>query len=75
MSYSPAVARARGALAIHSRYHRDDVEGLAELRRQLVTEKLAAHLERELGTAALTDEQLDRLIGLLRSTGHRTAVR
>jgi hypothetical protein len=76
MPYSPAVASARGALSNHHRWHPDDTEGLAERHREFVTEKLADYLSRTLADApSLTEEQIDRLVGLLRSTGHRAAVR
>jgi hypothetical protein len=65
--YSRPVAQARSALGIHSRWHPDDVDKLNELRRNLIAEKLAAYIERELAAAPrLTDEQINRLTALLR---------
>jgi hypothetical protein len=72
MPYSPAVASARGALSNHHRWHPDDTEGLAERRRELVTEKLASQIERALTDEVdLTGAQVDRLVALLRAGGAR----
>lgn len=66
MAHSPAVAKARAALGIHHRWHPDDEDGLTERRRDFVTEKLAAYIERTLAEAPpLTAAQRERLSGLL----------
>ncbi|MDP9459949.1 MAG: hypothetical protein M3Q22_06770 [Actinomycetota bacterium] len=68
MAHSPAVAKARAALGIHHRWHADDTAGLTERRRDFVTEKLAAYIERTLAEAPpLTAEQRQRLTSLLRT--------
>ncbi len=72
MSYSPAIAAARGALSNHHRWHPEDAEGLTERRRNLATEKLAAYIESTLAAApALTDDQVNRLVQLVRAGGAR----
>ncbi|MGY1640058.1 hypothetical protein ACI782_02860 [Geodermatophilus sp. SYSU D00703] len=74
MAHSQAVAKARSALGIHHRWHADDAAGLTERRREFVTEKLAAYIERTLAEAPpLTADQRDRLTKLLHSPAGKSA--
>ncbi len=74
MAHSPAVAKARAALGIHHRWHADDTAGLADRRRDFLTEKLAAYIERTLADAPpLTSDQRQRLTSLLKPDKPTTA--
>ena len=66
-SQSPAVAAAKGDLANKIRWHGGDEQAVEEARRALKFANMADYLTRQMdGTPALTGDQVDRLVGVLR---------
>jgi hypothetical protein len=64
---SPEVAAAKADLGNRVRWHGGDAEAVDEARRALKFANMADYLARQMdGTPALTGEQVDRLVGVLR---------